>query len=118
MGYEVGRTFVLDFEGTNLDGVEVSIRSCSIKVLLELEEATMVQRECEILSEHLVSWNLTFNNEPVPATLEGVLSLENALKNAILKEWRKATIGITAPLGQRSSDGKPLEDLSTMMETA
>lgn len=119
MGYKVGRTFSLEFEGTDLHGAVVKIRSQSIGVLKELisEECT-VDREMEILAEHLLSWNLeTEDGAEIPATVAGVEMLEVAAKNLILREWRHASTGLTAPLDRRSSDGEKSEEPEIMMET-
>lgn len=104
MGFEMRRTFVLEFAGTDLDGAEVKLRSASIATIQELRECD-IPRECEILAEHLVSWDLEMDGEPIPPTKDGVMSLEVPAKNLILVEWIKATRGITAPLDHRSSDG-------------
>jgi hypothetical protein len=117
MGFKVGRTFELAFEGTDLDGAKVTLRSASIGTNLELGTCS-VERECEILAEHLISWNLEEEDgKPLPATLEGVTLLEVAVKNLILREWLKATRGVTAPLDKRSPDGEqsPVEPMR--MET-
>jgi hypothetical protein len=104
MGFKVGRVFELTFEGTDLDGAEIKIRSASIQINLELGECT-VERECEIIAEHLVSWNLE-DSDGTPITIDaaGILGLEVPVKNLLLKEWLKATRGISAPLDRRSND--------------
>jgi hypothetical protein len=119
MGFKVGRTFELSFEGTDLDGAEVKLRSASIGTNMELyAPETPVQRECEIIAEHIIAWNLEREDgAPITPNAEGVLSLEVAVKNLILQEWMKATRGVTAPLDRRSPSGEqsPAEPMS--MET-
>lgn len=118
MGFKVGRVFALDFSGTGMDGAVVRVRSASIGTLQRVLEATEVDVETEIFAEHLISWDLEYDadaypdkgGQPVPATTQGLLSLEEPLKDLILKEWWKATRGITAPLDPRSKDGQQSPD--------
>ena len=107
MGFRMGRTFELSFEGTDLDGAEVRFRSASIGQLEEyLTYDGGVAGEAEIVAGFLISWNLEDENgEPLPATADGLLTLEEPAYKLILREWLKATRGVTAPLDRRSSDG-------------
>lgn len=64
-------------------------------------------RQYVILAEHLVSWNVTTKTgEPVPTTLEGVLSQKVPLIRDILTAWRSAVAEVDAPLGTPSFDGE------------
>jgi len=117
MGFKIGRVFTLNFEGTDLDGAEIKIRSASVQTNLELGTCT-VERECEIIGEHLVSWNLEEENgAEIPADTEGVTQLEVAVKNLLIREWMKATRGISAPLDRRSKDIDSSPEEPITMET-
>lgn len=106
MGFEVGRTFSLEFEGTDAAGAVVKIRSASIAEIRTLRTCT-VDEECEIVAGKVVEWNLTDGGEPIPVTAAGVLQLEEPFKNLIINEWLKATRGISVPFDKRSDGGAP-----------
>lgn len=114
MGFKVGRTFVLDFTGTELDGAEVTFRSCSIGDLQDLYAADGVagpDGEAVKVARFLVKWNLEDQDgAPIPATAAGLLSLEAPAYRLVVGEWMKATKGITAPLDHRSNAGAGLPD--------
>jgi len=117
MGFKVGRIFDLKFEGTDLDGAEIKIRSASVQTNLEMGTCS-VERECEIIGEHLVSWNLEAEDgSSLLADVSGVLSLEVAAKNLLIREWMKATRGISAPLDRRSNDTESSPEVPITMET-
>lgn len=117
MGFKVGRTFELDFAGTDLHGAIIKMRSTSIGQLLDFVSPEVetrrqeVEVQLKVLADHVVSWNLEDDNGPVPITPEGLRSLEEPVIELIGEEWMKATRGITAPLDHRSSGGaKPAEE--------
>jgi hypothetical protein len=118
MGFKVGRVFALDFSGTDVDGAIVRIRSASIGTLQEMMTTDDVEREAEIFADHLISWNLEYDGDAypdkagqqVPATGAGVLSLEEPVRDLLVKEWWKATRGITVPLDHRSNGGRQSPD--------
>lgn len=117
MGFETERTFDLNFEGTEWDGAEVKLRSASIGTLRALFASKDVDVEMQVLADHLIEWNLTKNGEPIPATFEGIQTLEEPAKDLIVKHWLRATRGITAPLDKQSKDGDTLEAPPITMET-
>lgn len=109
---EIGRTFELDFTGTEAAAATVRVRSASVATLKKVLDGNQeVEDDAKIFAEHLISWDLTENGEPVPLTAEGVMRLEEPLMRLIVGEWIKATRGVTAPLDHRSSGGaKPQEE--------
>jgi hypothetical protein len=121
MGFKVGRTFTLEFAGTDLDGAEVVFRSCSVADLLEYEQIEARTDEASWAARFLVRWNLEdHNGDPLPADDLGLLDLEEPAYNLIIREWLKATRGITAPLDHRSNGGansSAQESPSIPMET-
>jgi hypothetical protein len=105
MGFKVGRTFVLEFEGTDLDGAVVKMRSCSVQTILDLRDAEDARGESDIFAQHLIDWNLEEEDgTPVEKSAAGFLSLEVPVRDLIFGEWQKATRGITAPLDHRSTN--------------
>jgi len=125
MGFEISRQFTLDFTDTDWEGAIVTMRGAPISIVLEMSTCDL-QREAELLAQHLVSWNLEMNGEPVPlpATAEEVFArLEAPAKNLIIVEWMRASRGISAPLDRRSNGGESSPEvenveLSIPMETS
>lgn len=109
MGFQIGRTFVLDFgaEGeTDLAGATVKMRSGSIGILAEFGTCT-VDREYEIFAEHLIEWDLEDQGVPLPIEPASFRKLDPPARDLIYVEWVKASRGITAPFDRRSADGGP-----------
>jgi hypothetical protein len=104
MGFKIGRTFVLEFHGTDLEGAVVKMRSASTATVLDLQGDEINPRsEAEIFAKHIIEWNLDDEDDkPLPVSAESVLRLEVPVRNLIFGEWMKATRGITAPLDHRS----------------
>jgi hypothetical protein len=120
MGFRVGRTFTLEFDGTDLDGAEVKFRSASIGALQEIRGAEGIEEEAALVAPYLVSWNLEDESGSLPADAKGLLALEEPAYRLIVSEWLKATRGVTAPLDHRSSGGersREPESESIPMET-
>lgn len=120
MGFVIGRTFELDFTGTEVAGAIVKVRSASVATLqMVLEGATKIEDDAKIFAEHLISWNLELKEgEPLPLTAESVLQLEEPFMRLIVGEWIKATRGVTAPLDHRSSGGAKPQEEQIPMETS
>lgn len=81
----------------------------------------------ESFSQVLIGWNLTEQSdgepEPVPATLEGLLTMHYPLMRDIIEGWLSAVAGIPDPLDETSSSGDtqpegfiPTEPLSASLE--
>lgn len=120
MGFVIGRTFELDFEGTDLggaDGAKVTMRSASIGEINAMGEMSL-EDECAFIATKIVRWNLeTEPGTPLEISAEGVLALEAPMRNLIFGEWMKATKGVTAPLDHRSTDGSRSLEASMPMES-
>lgn len=109
MGFQIGRTFVLDFgaEGeTDLFGAVVKMRSGSVGTIAEFGTCTP-EREREILAEHVVEWNLEDDGVPLPIAAESFRLLDPPARDMIYVEWLKATRGLSAPFDRRSVGGTP-----------
>jgi hypothetical protein len=105
MGFQVGRVFELDFADTDAAGAIVKVRSCSIGTLRGIET---VDDEIREFADHVVEWNLEDSEGvPIPTTFDGMLMLEEPFKNLLIREWMKATRGISRPFDHRSDDGEP-----------
>lgn len=107
-GFQVGRTFSLEFVDTDAEGAVVKMRSASVQTVLDIFKPELpIEGESEIVADHLVSWNLEDNGVPVPMTAEGLMSLEVPFRSLIVSEWLKATRGLSAPFDRRSDGGGP-----------
>jgi hypothetical protein len=117
MGFRLNRTYSLQFTGS-MEGAEVKIRSTSVGDVLRLRATETDEATAAMLSDFLVSWNLEDEDgKPLPTTPEGVMSLEPVVMAAIVREWYKAAVGITAPLDAPSSSGdQSLEESIPMMD--
>lgn len=126
-GFEAPRTiYKLDFEGTDLDGLEVRMRAGKLGELLDpsniadfeideenptAEDIKAIRAKFEMIADYLVSWNLTENGVPVPATVEGVMRQEPDFVGQIFAAWQTAQVGVSGPL-PRASNSTPPPDLS------
>lgn len=92
----------------------------------------------EVLSSAVIEWNLTegrcplhdsaeckecpeasFIDHPVPATLEGVKTLDLDEAQLLIQRWTESAAGVSAPLAQPSGGGRPSGALDLLpMEVA
>jgi hypothetical protein len=68
--------------------------------------------------ERLISWNLTKNGAPVPATPEGLQKIDQGLARALQNAYVEALIGVhkSDPLPQSLPSGEPSLVESVPME--
>lgn len=127
-GYKVQRTtFKLTFSDPEHEGMEVRVRAMSMGERIhaafglawgpEDDPKTRMgkQRELhEMFIEHLVDWNLTEEDEdetPIPATLEGLHSLEPEFLGMLIGTWQVGRSAVPAPLGSGSPSGVGLSQV-------
>ncbi len=112
MGFNLGRTYVLEFEeGTYLAGAEIRIRSTPISVVMQLEDGLTVQDQAKLLAEYVESWNLEVAGDALLISAEAILAtMEYPVIKKIVREWYRAAVGISAPLDPPSGDGQPSPD--------
>lgn len=125
MGYKPKRKiYNLDFEGTEYEGLQVTIRGLNTGQYMHLFEA---KAEAEaggetnnlltIMASRLVDWNVEDEDDtPVPATLDGIKTQDLDFNLAIVNAWTTAMAGVPAPLEQPSIDGGPSLEASMPME--
>lgn len=107
MGFKVARIYVLEFDGTGMEGAVVKMRSPSISTMEEWRE--LEESEARgVLFDHLAEWNLEDDAGPIPPTIEAIRRIEPQILGLISKEWWRAVRGLTAPL-----DPRPVRSLST-----
>lgn len=116
MGFRLNRTYALEFKG-DLEGFEVKLRSTSIAVVFEVQQAVELKRLAELLAEHIVSWNYEdAEGKPLEPTVDNLLGLEEVVLVAIAREWVRAARGVTAPLDDGSTSGNEFQEESIPME--
>lgn len=125
------RTIRLRWDGDHpMAGLEVVARSVPLGKLLfdmgpmlgmltSLDTASMTvdilaqaKEPFQALADAIISWNIEVedddgNRTPVPADLDGLLSLDMSELQEILTQWMEAVGGVSGPLGNASA-GTPL----------
>jgi hypothetical protein len=116
MAYEpTQRIAVVKVEGGDLDGLELTLNlSISMQDFIDFQRkrfgaaATLDSQEeafTWFAETVLIAWNYTRNGEPVPATWEGLASVDAAFLLEVVDRWRSAVLEVDAPLVQRSTAG-------------
>ena len=115
-------------DDTDLFGLEVVMSSVSMGTLLTLQEMsdradevakdkTQFRDVIEIFAGAMLSWNLEDDfDEPVPVTVDGILTQDPDFIMAIITAWTKAIAGVADPLGDSSTSGAPSPEASLPME--
>jgi len=132
MGFKFPSTiYRLDFEGTELEGLEVRMRGgklrqafATVQLVGVTEEnvtaadAALALEQYQDLADHIVEWNAEDDEgNPVAPDLEGLQSQETRHVQMIAAAWQRAQVDIPAPLPHASSSS-PATDLSSIrMET-
>jgi hypothetical protein len=140
MGFTPRSTvYVLEFEGTDYEGLVVRMRASKLGALFEgsdlaaasqrlatsvttnavpaPEDVDMMTGQFVTLADHLVSWNIEDDDKaPVPATLDGLKTLEIPLIRRIAQAWQSAMGDVAPPLSNSSSSGLPPDVLHMPME--
>lgn len=129
MGYKrPAKTFHLKFTG-ELEGLEVHVKSITLGEMFELDgllagndktpTAEEVSAVFKSFAKALMSWNLEDDNDqPVPATLEGIYTQDMEFIMEIIAAWMEAVTGVDGDLGKGSIvGGQSLEELTLPMET-
>lgn len=116
MGFRLDRTYVLEFEGA-MEGAYVKLRATPVGVALELRSSVPIERAAELLADYIIEWNFDDSDgNPLPVTKEALINdLEEVVFAALIKEWYKAAVGVTAPLDPPGADGT-LTDQDMPME--
>lgn len=125
MGYKPKRKiYTLDFTGTDYEGLQVSIRGLNTGQYIDLfaakteaEAGGEANDLLEMMAHRLVSWNVEDDDDqPVPATYDGIKTQDLDLNLAIVNAWTTAMAGVSAPLEPSSTDGESSLEGSMPME--
>lgn len=134
MGYRrVKPVYVLKFEDPELAELEVRAKGASVGQLMKLmdlarfavgghkftaEDFKDLGGLFELFASKLISWNLEDEDgTPIPATVDGLNDQDMDFALDLVLAWVSAVIGVSAPLGQPSTDGTPFPEGSIPMET-
>jgi len=102
------------------EGLVVRARSVSIGTMLRLaklmkdvnEDPSVLEGMFHIFADALESWNVTeVDGGEVPATFDGVCSLDSDFVLEVLDGWMTAIAGVAAPLASSSNSGRPSHPL-------
>jgi hypothetical protein len=124
MGFQRKRkVYKLDFEGTEWDGLVVTVRGLTTGEYLDFVSVTAMAESdenqtggmVEMLADHLVSWNLEEDGVPVPCNLDGVRANELPMNMAIVRAWTEAMSGVPEETEKKSvtGDAPLLESIPT-----
>ena len=115
----------LRFEGTQLDGLEATVRPVPVGLVFDVAEmaelsdpttgtdtdtsgAKATAEMFRAFADSLVEWNYeTPDGVPIPPTLEGLRSLDIDEAKDLIQAWMQAAAGVSGPLEQNSTDGRP-----------
>lgn len=132
MGYEAKKkTYKLLFTDTEMEGLEVLVKSTSMGNILEMAELDNINPQkmtrddiqkirfiFSILADCMISWNLDEDGSPVGHDLDGLMSQDPEFVMTIIKAWSRALTSVTDPnLGEPSNyGGQSPEQLMIPME--
>jgi hypothetical protein len=117
MGFEAPqKAYRLNFAETGLAGLEVTAGSLPLGEFLKVSElaaakddpqgaANSAKQLFETFAGSLLSWNLTRDGEPVPATYDGILGQDLDFMMKIVLAWVSAMADVDTPLPNGSSGG-------------
>lgn len=128
MGYVPKRkTYALDFTGTDLDGLEITLHGLSTGQLIDAMSKRDAAGESgsdefsellELMAEKVVSWNVEDDHgQPVVPTLDAFREQDPDFNIAIIDAWTTAITGVAAPLDETSNDGELSLVASIPMDT-
>lgn len=125
MGYKPKKkTYNLDFSGTDLDGLEVSLSGLSTGRLVEMmglvgvadKNPEAALKLIDWYAEALQEWNVEDDDDqPVKLTRDNVLAQDIEMNLTVIKAWIQAVAGVTEELGKESTSGPrfPVVNLPT-----
>lgn len=128
MGYKhQKKIYNLIFQDEEFNGLEVKATSLSLGRMLKIADLSLNNNDTvnaadtrelfETFSKALVSWNLEDEDgNPVPTTLDGILSQDQDLIMKVIEAWSTAVAGVSPPLNQQSSAGNRFQEDSIPME--
>ncbi|MFJ5984304.1 hypothetical protein [Lentzea sp. NPDC092896] len=120
---------VLDFEGTELDGLTVRAERCSIADYIAIGNA--IQRPTsslddfgrdiaelqELVIPRLIEWDLEEEDgTPIPLTAEYIVQQDKQFQLDLFNAYRYGNVLVPRPLGKPSDSGEPSPEESIPMD--
>lgn len=121
MGFRTAKkTITLRFEEPELEGLEIRAASATVGEVIDYthmaeaiekanndEKVDSFSNLLDLFATKLIGWNLEEENgDPIPATREGLRSLDLELARDIAKAWLQGVIGVSTPLPKPSTTGE------------
>ena len=116
------KQYKLAFQDEGMEGVVITVQSLSSGQLIEIQSAQQKgfhERMTGMLADKLVGWNVEDEDgTPVPATLDGIRSMDVDFADVVVKAWMEAMSGVSRPLPSSSAGGQPSVELSIPMDVS
>lgn len=124
MGYKPKKKiYDLKFDDPDMEGLEVKLRGLNTGQMLMADNARaeggdeLIRELLELYATQLVEWNIEGDDgQPLPLTLDSVLSLDLDFNMQVIDAWKAAIVGVPAPLDSASPDGVPSLEASIPMD--
>lgn len=122
--------YVLTFESTILNGLEVRMRSVSLQQLFDIEELQRTARKAgadrdasrkliERVAAEILSWNLENDDgTPVEPSYEALANLDLREVVLIINAWKNALAAVPKALSNGSNGGGTSPELSIPMDVS
>lgn len=124
-GFKHSKTYLLEWpEGHEYHGLKIRTRGVSTGTMIDIttvddEDPNSLAFIFEQFASVLTWWNMVDDDDqPVPATLEGVRSIDYRMGQAIVRAWQRTVTGVSDPKEPPSIGGLPLVEASLPMETS
>lgn len=108
------KVYLLDFEGTEYEGLEVKVSGLTTGEYLQLVSLSAPATEgdgqtdgmIQLLSKHLVSWNMVDEDgKDVPTDFDGIKSNDLSMNMAIVNAWTSAMVEVPESTEKKSITG-------------
>jgi hypothetical protein len=118
--------------GHDLHGLELTVKQGNMGIAMRVaklsklrsdknmspENIAMIDEAFDAFASILVSWNVEDDDgNPVPATKDGLYSLDFEFLATVMTAWSEKVAGVSAPLPKPSDNGKTLAEGLIPMET-
>lgn len=130
MGYRIKpKGYKLVFADSDKAGFEVTARSINTGQFLEFQAARATKdaggegaqgatrQMLQMFADAIITWNAEDEDgQPIPATLEGLCTLDLDFNMDVINAWMDAINGVSSPLPGTSTDGSTSVEASIPMD--
>lgn len=107
------KTYLLTFAEPEFADLEIRLSGMTLGELLS---SMSIQERYQLFASRLLSWNLTEEDGTVlPATMDGLNTLDPGFVNKICGAWITAVNGVAVPLDSESTSGEDSPEASIPM---